>query len=125
MFEFLSHDWGQCLDACHRWAPRSFKRPGRDNCIAVLGMALGAIGLILAIPITARLKVICDHVDGWEPAGSLARRVIHRSGLYFCAARPGPAGACSRRNKYEIRMSVTRRFFSPHCDNRGTGGISV
>src|SRR6266446_6743668 len=33
------------------------------------GWLWGAIGLILAIPITATIKVICDHVDGWKPAG--------------------------------------------------------
>jgi predicted PurR-regulated permease PerM len=33
------------------------------------GWLWGAIGLILAIPITATIKVVCDHVDGWEPAG--------------------------------------------------------
>jgi predicted PurR-regulated permease PerM len=33
------------------------------------GWMWGAIGLILAIPITAAIKVICDHVNGWEPAG--------------------------------------------------------
>jgi len=33
------------------------------------GWLWGAIGLILAIPITATVKVICDHVDGWEPIG--------------------------------------------------------
>jgi len=33
------------------------------------GWLWGAIGLVLAIPITATIKVICDHVDGWEPAG--------------------------------------------------------
>jgi predicted PurR-regulated permease PerM len=33
------------------------------------GWLWGAIGLILAIPITAAIKVICDHVEGWEPAG--------------------------------------------------------
>jgi predicted PurR-regulated permease PerM len=33
------------------------------------GWLWGAIGLILAIPITATLKVICDHVEGWKPAG--------------------------------------------------------
>jgi len=25
--------------------------------------------LILAIPITATIKVICDHVEAWQPAG--------------------------------------------------------
>jgi predicted PurR-regulated permease PerM len=33
------------------------------------GWLWGAIGLILAIPITATIKVICDHTDGWEPFG--------------------------------------------------------
>lgn len=33
------------------------------------GWMWGAIGLLLAIPITATIKVICDHIDGWEPAG--------------------------------------------------------
>jgi len=33
------------------------------------GWLWGAIGLILAIPITATIKVICDHVEEWQPAG--------------------------------------------------------
>jgi predicted PurR-regulated permease PerM len=33
------------------------------------GWLWGAIGLVLAIPITATIKVICDHVEGWEPVG--------------------------------------------------------
>jgi predicted PurR-regulated permease PerM len=33
------------------------------------GWLWGAIGLGLAIPITATIKVICDHVEGWEPVG--------------------------------------------------------
>jgi predicted PurR-regulated permease PerM len=33
------------------------------------GWLWGAIGLLLAIPITATVKVVCDHVEGWEPAG--------------------------------------------------------
>jgi predicted PurR-regulated permease PerM len=33
------------------------------------GWLWGGIGLILAIPITATVKVICDHSDGWEPLG--------------------------------------------------------
>lgn len=45
------------------------------NAIAVTvallfwGWLWGGIGLILAIPITATMKVVCDHVDGWEPIG--------------------------------------------------------
>ena len=33
------------------------------------GWLWGAMGLVLAIPITAVLKVICDHMEGWEPVG--------------------------------------------------------
>ena len=33
------------------------------------GWLWGAIGLILAIPITATIKVICDHAEGWESVG--------------------------------------------------------
>jgi predicted PurR-regulated permease PerM len=33
------------------------------------GWLWGAIGLLLAIPITATVKVICDHAEGWEPVG--------------------------------------------------------
>jgi predicted PurR-regulated permease PerM len=33
------------------------------------GWLRGAVGLILAIPITATVKVICDHAEGWEPVG--------------------------------------------------------
>jgi predicted PurR-regulated permease PerM len=33
------------------------------------GWLWGAIGLILAIPITATVKVICDHSENWEPVG--------------------------------------------------------
>lgn len=33
------------------------------------GFLWGAMGLILAIPITAVIKVICDNVEGWQPVG--------------------------------------------------------
>ena len=33
------------------------------------GWMWGAIGLLLAIPITATIKVICDHVEDWQPLG--------------------------------------------------------
>jgi len=33
------------------------------------GWLWGAIGFVLAIPITATIKVVCDHVEGWEPVG--------------------------------------------------------
>ena len=33
------------------------------------GWLWGAVGLILAIPITATFKVFCDHTEGWQPVG--------------------------------------------------------
>lgn len=33
------------------------------------GWMWGAMGLLLAIPITATIKVICDHVESWQPVG--------------------------------------------------------
>jgi predicted PurR-regulated permease PerM len=33
------------------------------------GWLWGGLGLILAIPITATLKVVCDHVESWQPIG--------------------------------------------------------
>lgn len=35
------------------------------------GMLWGGIGLLLAIPITAGIKAVCDHVEGLEPYGKL------------------------------------------------------
>ena len=35
------------------------------------GMLWGGIGLLLAIPITAAIKAVCDHVEGLEPYGKL------------------------------------------------------
>jgi len=31
------------------------------------GWVWGGMGLILAIPITAALRVICDHTVSWKP----------------------------------------------------------
>lgn len=33
------------------------------------GWLWGAPGLILAVPITATIKVICDHIENWQPVG--------------------------------------------------------
>jgi predicted PurR-regulated permease PerM len=33
------------------------------------GWLWGALGLLLAIPITGTIKVVCDHVEGWGPVG--------------------------------------------------------
>lgn len=39
--------------------------------LMIWGMLWGGIGLILAIPITAGLKAVCDNVPGLEPYGKL------------------------------------------------------
>ena len=55
--------------------PSLVGRRVRLNALAVTvallfwGWLWGAIGLILAIPITATIKVICDNVDDWRPIG--------------------------------------------------------
>jgi len=33
------------------------------------GWLWGAMGFLLGIPVTASIKVICDHMEGWEPVG--------------------------------------------------------
>ena len=33
------------------------------------GWLWGAMGLLVGIPVTASIKVICDHIEGWEPVG--------------------------------------------------------
>jgi len=33
------------------------------------GWLWGGMGLLLAVPITATIKVVCDHVDDWTPIG--------------------------------------------------------
>jgi predicted PurR-regulated permease PerM len=55
--------------------PALVGRRVRLNALAVTialmfwGWLWGAVGLILAIPITATVKVICDHTEGWQPLG--------------------------------------------------------
>ncbi len=55
--------------------PAIIGRSVRLNALAVTvallfwGWAWGAVGFILAIPIVATAKVICDNVEGWEPVG--------------------------------------------------------
>jgi predicted PurR-regulated permease PerM len=47
----------------------------RLNALAVTvallfwGWLWGGMGLVLAVPITATLKVICDHIEDWQPVG--------------------------------------------------------
>jgi predicted PurR-regulated permease PerM len=39
--------------------------------LLIWGFIWGALGLILAIPVTAALKIVCDHVEGWQTIGEL------------------------------------------------------
>lgn len=56
-------------------APQLVGRRVRLNAVAITvsllfwGWVWGGMGLVLAIPITATLRVICDHTQGWKPVG--------------------------------------------------------
>jgi predicted PurR-regulated permease PerM len=56
-------------------APQLVGRRVRLNAVAITlallfwGWVWGGMGLILAIPITASLRVICDHTESWRPIG--------------------------------------------------------
>jgi len=56
-------------------APALVGRRVRLNAVAITvallfwGWVWGGMGLLLAIPITAALRVICDHTESWRPIG--------------------------------------------------------
>jgi predicted PurR-regulated permease PerM len=56
-------------------APQLVGRRVRLNAVAITiallfwGWVWGGVGLLLAIPITAALRVICDHTESWKPIG--------------------------------------------------------
>ena len=56
-------------------APQVVGRRVRLNAVAITvsllfwGWVWGGMGLLLAIPITAALRVICDHTESWKPIG--------------------------------------------------------
>lgn len=56
-------------------APKLVGRRVRLNAVAITisllfwGWVWGGMGLVLAIPITASLRVICDHTESWKPIG--------------------------------------------------------
>jgi predicted PurR-regulated permease PerM len=56
-------------------APALVGRRVRLNAVAITisllfwGWVWGGMGLLLAIPITATLRVICDHTESWRPIG--------------------------------------------------------
>jgi predicted PurR-regulated permease PerM len=56
-------------------APQVVGRRVQLNAVAITisllfwGWVWGGMGLVLAIPITAALRVICDHTESWRPIG--------------------------------------------------------
>jgi predicted PurR-regulated permease PerM len=56
-------------------APKLVGRRVRLNAVAITvsllfwGWVWGGMGLLLAIPITAALRVVCDHTESWRPIG--------------------------------------------------------
>lgn len=56
-------------------APQLVGRRVRLNAVAITiallfwGWVWGGMGLLLAIPITAALRVVCDHTESWRPIG--------------------------------------------------------
>jgi len=56
-------------------APQIVGKKVRLNAVAITiallfwGWVWGGMGLVLAIPITATLRVICDHTESWKPIG--------------------------------------------------------
>jgi predicted PurR-regulated permease PerM len=56
-------------------APQIIGKRVRLNAVAITiallfwGWVWGGMGLLLAIPITAALRVICDHTESWRPIG--------------------------------------------------------
>jgi len=56
-------------------APQLVGKRVRLNAVAITiallfwGWVWGGMGLLLAIPVTAALRVICDHTDSWKPIG--------------------------------------------------------
>jgi len=54
-------------------APQLVGRQVQLNAVAITisllfwGWVWGGMGLILAIPITAALRVVCDHTESWKP----------------------------------------------------------
>jgi predicted PurR-regulated permease PerM len=56
-------------------APQIVGRRVRLNAVAITiallfwGWVWGGMGLLLAIPITAALRVICEHTESWRPIG--------------------------------------------------------
>src|SRR5579883_87798 len=56
-------------------APKLVGRRVRLNAVSITvallfwGWVWGGMGLLLAIPLTASLRVVCDHTESWRPVG--------------------------------------------------------
>jgi predicted PurR-regulated permease PerM len=56
-------------------APKFVGRRVRLNAVSITvallfwGWVWGGMGLLLAIPLTASLRVVCDHTESWRPVG--------------------------------------------------------
>jgi len=104
-------------------APQLVGRRVRLNAVAIhhshcyFGAGSGRHGLILAIPITATLRVICDHTPSWRPIGrwlsALTRRdtpEIYRidETLLRYPVFPSPEAACltARSRETTPRLSL-------------------
>ena len=48
-----------------------YQAPPSVNRVQSGGLAVGGIGLVLAIPLTAALKAVCDNVASLRPYGRL------------------------------------------------------
>ena len=63
------------LLALNLLGPKLGGRRVRLNAVAITiallfwGWVWGGMGLVLAIPITATLRVVCDHTESWKPVG--------------------------------------------------------
>lgn len=63
------------LLALNLLGPKLVGRRVRLNAVAITiallfwGWVWGGMGLVLAIPITATLRVVCDHTESWKPIG--------------------------------------------------------
>ena len=74
-FEVLAVMFGFHFIGLNVLYPKIIGRKVQLNALAVTlallfwGWLWGGMGLLLGIPVTASLKVICDHIEGWEPVG--------------------------------------------------------
>src|SRR5260370_40006015 len=95
-------------------APKLVGRRVRLNAVAITiallfwGWVWGGMGLVLAIPITATLRVICDHTESWKPIGRWLSARNHRARvvrLFFLVVIP-----MQRRSQLSEAASMNHRM---------------